>query len=78
MFEIKSDYEFYCYLKAMLPKEYSIVCEPEKSYYSEWSFHYIIYHAGKLFREFEGNFLEIEKGSLVTEAKSVLGSIGVH
>jgi hypothetical protein len=78
LFEIESDYEFYCYLKAKLPKEYSIVSEPEKSYYSEWSFHYIIYHAGKLFKECKGNFLEIEKGSLISEANSVLESIGVH
>jgi hypothetical protein len=78
LFEIKSDYEFYCYLKAKLPNEYTIVSEPEKSYYSEWYFHYIIYRDGKLFKEFKGNFLEIEKDSLIGEAKSVLESIGVH
>jgi hypothetical protein len=65
-------------LKAKLPKEYSIVSEPEKSYYSEWCFRYIIYHDGKLFKEFKGNFLDIEKGSLISEAKSALVSVGVR
>jgi len=33
-FAIQSDYEFYCYLKAHLPPEYSIISVPSKSYYS--------------------------------------------
>ncbi len=71
-FEIKSDYEFYCYLKMHLPREFKIVSEPQKSYYSEWDFHYNIFHKDKLLKECSGNFLEIQKGSLVNEAKEIL------
>jgi hypothetical protein len=74
-FEIKSDFDFYCYLKAHLPNGYSIVSEPQKSYYSEWQFHYIIYHGDKKFKEYSGNFLEIEKGSLVKQAKSLMNEL---
>ena len=77
-FEIKSDVEFYCYLKAHLPGEYTIVSEPQKSYYSEWHFHYKIYHRDKLFEEYIGSFKDLEKGYLVREAKQVLESIGAQ
>lgn len=72
LFEIKSDYEFYCYLKAHLPEEYTIVSEPQKSYYSEWDFHYNIYHKDVLVKECKGNFLDIKKGFLLSEAKGIL------
>lgn len=77
-FTIKSDYEFYCYLKAHLPKEYTIISEPEKSYYSEWSFHYILNHKGKVLKEYKGNFLDIQKGYLVTEAERLFKEIKEH
>jgi hypothetical protein len=72
MFDISSDHEFYCFLKAHLPGEYSIVAEPEKGYFSQWRFHYLIYHKGRLIKEYEGSFLDIEDGSLVTEAGDML------
>ena len=74
-FEIKSDLEFYCYLKALLPSDYSIVSEPQKSYYSQWHYHYKIYHKGKLVKEYSGNFRDIEKGYLAEKAKKLLRSI---
>jgi hypothetical protein len=76
MFKIKSDYEFYCYLKACLPKTYTILSEPQTSYYSEWLFKYKIYYKDKLFYEYSGNFLDIKKGYLVNEAKRLLKNIG--
>ena len=75
LFEIKSDYEFYCFLKAHLPSDYSIVAEPEKSYYSEWSFHYKIFHNNNLLSEYKGDFLDTEKGYLVNEAKRILDNV---
>lgn len=75
-FEIKSDFEFYCHLKAHLPSEYTIVSEPQKSYYSEWHFNYKICHKGKLFKEYIGSFKDIEQEYLVKEAKQILESVG--
>lgn len=75
IFTITSDYEFYCYLKIHLPTEYSIVSEPEKSYYSEWSFHYILYHNDRVIKEYKGNFQDIQKGCLVKEAEAILKKI---
>lgn len=76
LFEIESDLEFYCFLKAHLPAEYTIVSEPQKAYYSERYFHYKIYHEDTLFKEYTGSFDEIEEGYLVGEAKKILESIG--
>lgn len=75
LFTIKSDYEFYCYVKVHLPKGYTIISEPEKSYYSEWSFHYILNHKGKILKEYKGNFLNIQKGYLVMEAERLFKEI---
>lgn len=75
-FEIKSNFEFYCYLKAHLPNEYTIVSEPQKSYYSEWYFDYRIYHKDELLKKYSGNFKEIERGYLANEAKQILDDIG--
>lgn len=77
-FEINSDSEFYCYLKAHLPGEYTIVSEPQKSYYSEWHFHYQIYRRDKLLKEYIGDFEDIEKGYLEREAKQILDDIGAE
>lgn len=77
-FQIRSDLEFYCYLKAHLPSQYRIVSEPRKSYYSEWYFDYKIYHGDELFKEYSGDFRDIEKGYLVKEAKEILESIGAE
>lgn len=76
-FEISSDLEFYCYLKAHLPDGYTIVSEPEVSYYSEWHFVYKILHYGKLWKEYVGNFQEIEPGSLAKEARQIIESLWV-
>lgn len=74
-FAMSSDLDFYCFLKAHLPDEYTIVTEPQKSYYSEWDFCYQIFKHGVLFAEYNGNFKNIEKGSLVNEATEILRKI---
>ena len=78
LFDLETDLDFYCYLKAHLPGEYIIVSEPSKSYYSEWHFNYMIYHKGELFKEYSGNFNELERGYLVREAKKILYNIGAE
>jgi hypothetical protein len=75
-FDISTDFEFYCYLKAHLPDEYEVLSEPRKSYYSEWDFDYKIYHHGQLLKEYAGDFREIEPGYLMKEAKQLLADIG--
>lgn len=75
-FEIKTDLEFYCYLKAHLPIEYRIVSEPKKSYFAEWHYSYKIYYKGKLFKKYTGNFKALKKGYLIKEAKQILKSSG--
>ena len=50
-FAIRSDLDFYCFLKAHLPAEYTIVSEPQKSYYTEWDFCYKIFKDDVLFAE---------------------------
>jgi len=75
-FDISSDLEFYCYLKVHLPDGYEIVAEPQKSYYSEWRFSYVVHHEGQLLREYTGDFREIEPGHLMGEARRLLASIG--
>ena len=74
-FAIHSDLDFYCFLKAHLPDEYSIVSEPQKSYYSEWDFCYTISKNDLPFAEYNGNFKNIAKGSLVHEAMEILKRI---
>lgn len=74
-FEITSDLDFYCFLKIHLPDEYTIVSEPQKSYYSEWDFCYKIFKEESLFAEYNGNFKSIKKGSLVNEAMEILEKI---
>lgn len=78
VFKITSDYEFYCYLKANLPKGFAIEAEPDTSYYSEWKYRYILYHGDRALKEFAGNFKEIKKGSLVEEAERTLKNIKEH
>ena len=76
-FEISSDLEFYCYLKVHLPDGSTIVSEPKVSYYSEWYFAYRVFHHGKLWKEYAGDFKGIEPGSLVKEARQILESLRV-
>jgi len=71
-FQIKSNLEFYCYLKAHLQGSYEVIAEPSKSYYSEWHYHYKILKEGEILREFEGDFRELEDGELVSKGKKVL------
>lgn len=75
-FMISSDLDFYCFLKAHLPSgDYTIVSEPQKSYYSEWDFCYKIFRNETLVAEYDGNFKSIEKGFLVSEAMEILKKI---
>jgi hypothetical protein len=74
-FKIKNDYEFYCYLKARLPKKYKIIAEPSPHYYSEWFFNYKIYYNNKLVDKISGNFRNIKKGELVKKAKKIISRI---
>ena len=76
-FKIKSDYEFYCYLKAHLPEEFKIISEPSKSYYSEWKYDYKIFRNGKLYREYNGDFKNIKTGTLVNEAEKLMKDIEI-
>jgi hypothetical protein len=71
-FELTSDLEVYCYLKISLPHGFSVVAEPRAAYYSEWLFHYKIYHGDTLYREFQGDFRSLEAGSLVKSACQLL------
>jgi hypothetical protein len=75
-FTIKSDVEFYCYLKACLPAGYTIVAEPSTAYYSEWQYHYRIFHGSELIRELKGDFHSLEKGLLVREAGRIMNDVG--
>jgi hypothetical protein len=77
-FEIGSDLEFYCYLKAHLPDEYEILSEPRRSYYSEWDFNYQIYHNGQLVEQYVGDFRDLEVGYLMREAERILASTGAE
>jgi len=77
MFDIKSDLEFFCYLKFHLPSDFSIVSEPQTSYYSEWYFNYRVYYKNNLLKEFKGNFKKIDKGYLIREAKQILEEIEI-
>jgi hypothetical protein len=74
-FAILSDLDFYCFLKAHLPAQYTIVSEPQKSYYSEWDFCYKIFKNDVLVEEYNGNFKSIAKGFLVQEAMEILKKI---
>jgi len=74
-FEMNSDLDFYCFLKAHLRDDYTIVSEPQKSYYSEWDFCYKIFKKEVLFAEYNGNFKSIEKGFLVRKAMEILKKI---
>jgi hypothetical protein len=62
-------------MKAHLRDGYTIISEPQKSYYSEWDFCYKIFKNETLFAEYTGNFKRIEKGFLVHEAMEVLKKI---
>jgi len=75
-FEIESDFEFYCYLKACLPEGFSIVAEPSTAYYSDSQFHYRIFHGDELIRKLTGDFHTLEKGSLVKEAVRIMNNAG--
>lgn len=75
LFEIQLDHEFYCYLKAHLPPGYSIVADPRASYYSEWDFTYKLFHEDRAVEEYSGNFREVARGSLVSEARRLLDSL---
>lgn len=74
-FNINSDLEFYCFLKAHLNDEYTIISEPQKSYYSEWDFCYKILRKGSVIEEYNGNFKSIQEGFLVNEAMKLLKKI---
>lgn len=74
-FTMSSDLDFYCFLKAHLGDGYTIVSEPQKSYYSEWDFCYKIFERQALLAEYTGNFKSLEKGVLVKEAMEILKKI---
>ena len=76
-FKIKSDFEFYCYLKAHLPAGYKIISEPSKSYYSEWKYDYKIYHKKILYKEYSGDFRTIKAGSLINEAENIMYNLEI-
>ena len=71
-FDIESDHEFYCYLKANLPSEYEVLAEPSAKYYSEWDFCYKVVRGEEVVAQFEGSFKTIARGSLVKQAQRLL------
>jgi len=71
-FELTSDLEFYCYLKAHLPDDYTIEAEPDRAYYSEWHYCYIVRHQECRVAEIRGDFRETETGALIAEAERIL------
>jgi len=74
----ESDFEFYCFLKANLPKGYEIIAEPQTSYYSEWKFCYQVYFENQLIKSYAGDFRQIAPGSLVHAAEELLKEYGVR
>lgn len=72
---IENDFEFYCYLKSSLPKEYAIISYPSTAYYSEWSYEYHIYKNGKLVKNYKGDFKSVKRNALVEEAKNIMNTI---
>jgi hypothetical protein len=71
-FEITSDLEFYCYLKATLEPTYQIIAEPSKSYYSEWNYYYLVIKDDCVVEEICGSYQEIQTGYLVSLAKTLI------
>ena len=76
-FALESDLEFYPFLKLNLPRDYKIVAEPQKGYYSEWQFCYKVYHGADLLTTYTGNFCELAPGTLVQAAKALLEKLEV-
>lgn len=74
-FDVESDYDVYCYLRANLPPGYDVTAKPSKEYYSEWHFNYEVLVGGEVIRRFAGDFRTIPKGSLAEEAREFVASI---
>ena len=72
---IETDFEFYCYIKKNLPKNYSIIAEPSPDYYAEWYFHYKLFKNGRLLNEYKGDFRKIKKGSLEQQAGNLMNKL---
>jgi hypothetical protein len=72
-----NDLEFYCFLRLSLPSGYEIVSEPDRSYYSEWRFCYKVYRGNDLLETYVGDFRDLERGSLVRAAESLLQKLGI-
>ena len=77
-FEIKSDLEFYCYLKANLPDGYTIIAEPEKTYFNEWQYCYKLFYQNKLLDTYSGSYKDIETGYLVKKAKQLINKFSLQ
>jgi hypothetical protein len=77
-FSIDSDLDFYCYLKYHLPRKYKIISLPQKAYFSEWHYCYIIYKGDKLLKKIEGNFKNLKNGELIKRAHLILSKTGVQ
>ncbi|HTW93000.1 MAG TPA: hypothetical protein VMH22_15020 [bacterium] len=71
-----SDLDFYCYLKANLPRGYAIVAEPSAEYYSEWRFSYRVLEGTRQLWNIGGDFRTLRKGTLVRRARSILKRTG--
>jgi hypothetical protein len=76
MRDIKSDLEYYCYLKWHLPEGFTITSEPSTAYYSEWKFHYTIRKGSLVVDDMHGDFQTLDQGSLVRHAQHLIKTIG--
>ena len=74
-FKIAHNFEFYCYVKASLPDDYTIISEPSKNYFSEWEFHYKLYFGNKLIDEIKGDYRKIKDGELVSRGIQIIQKV---
>lgn len=72
---IKDDFEFYCYLKKVLPGNFQIFAQPSTAYFSEWLYEYNVYRKGILFKQYQGDFRTLRKGELISSAEKLMEEI---
>ena len=71
-FVAENDLEAYCYLKYALAPDYDVQSFPSTAYYSEWLFHYEITRGGEPVRVLQGDYRQIEPGSLAAQAAAIV------
>ena len=74
-FEIESDAEAYCFLKASLTPIYTVTLLPRSDYFAQWQYHYQVSSGHELLHELRGDFRTILPGSLAAQAVRIVGSL---